>query len=61
MVELIHCPFCGGEYFLFGQKEAARLDEPVTCPDCGTMCALGKLKTYRKLSPCEKYRWANDD
>ena len=56
MIKLMHCPFCGGEYFLFGKNENFRHDESITCPDCGTICKLGKLETYRKLSPCEKYR-----
>ncbi len=56
MVKLIHCPFCGGEYFLLGHKENTKPSRPVTCPDCGTVCTLGKLESYRKLSPCEKFR-----
>lgn len=58
MIKLIHCPFCGGEYFLFGKKEAYTPDENVTCPDCGTISTLSKLDKYRKLSPCEKFRGA---
>ena len=56
MIKLMHCPFCGSEYFLFGKKEAYQTSEHVTCPDCGTVCKLGKLESYRKLSPCGKYR-----
>ena len=55
MIKLMHCPFCGGEYFLFGKKEANTPDEAVQCPDCGTTSKLGELEKYRKLSPCEKY------
>ena len=35
MIKLIHCPFCGGEYFLLGHKENLKPSEHVTCPDCG--------------------------
>ena len=49
MIKLIHCPFCGGEYFLFGKDTLFKPDEPITCPDCGTVSVLGRLEGYRHL------------
>jgi DNA-directed RNA polymerase subunit RPC12/RpoP len=49
MIKLIHCPFCGGEYFLFGRNENFKHDEPVTCPDCNTVIILSHLERYKHL------------
>ena len=48
MIKLIHCPFCGEEYFLFGKDSLFKPDEP-TCPDCGTVSVLVRLEDYRHL------------
>lgn len=49
MITTIKCPFCGGRYFLFGDKKEHAPDEPVTCPDCGTVAALSRLGRYEGL------------
>ena len=52
MVKHIHCQFCGRKYFLFSANENPKRDVSVTCPCCGRMCRLGKLKEiYSELSP----------
>ena len=50
MIKLIHCPFCGSEYFLFGKSEAYNPESRVTCPDCGTITRLSRLEKYRHLT-----------
>ena len=56
-MKLMHCPSCGGEYFLVGKKEAFTAPDPITCPDCGTVCEfdslkLGEAARTEQLKPC---------
>lgn len=57
MPKLMHCPFCGGEYFLFGKDTSVNYDEIIRCPDCGTMATLGRLEKYRHLKPQKFLKW----
>lgn len=56
MVERFRCPFCGGKFFEFAEKNSHSPDDTLTCPDCKASFMFSHLPRYENLKAQEMFR-----